>query len=123
MVCGWQIRLVCKHFLQAMHDVAHGVRSQATEAFYQALDIDRPKLIQRHKARLLLKPARNPPRVRLFARGHRCHYRRAEVLIELVWGHDDTRASLPDLTAKSWIQPHQMHVAARGPGSSYHCHS
>ena len=78
-------RLVCKHFLQAMHDVANGVRRQATEALHQALDVDRPKLIQRHEAGLLLKPARNPPGLRLSARGHRCHDRRAEVLIELVW--------------------------------------
>jgi len=77
-------RLVSKHFLQAVHDVADCIRRQATETFHKARNIDRAKLIQRHKAALLLKPARNPPGIRLPTRCHRRYDRGAEVLIELV---------------------------------------
>lgn len=84
VVLGAAYRLVCKHFLQHVNDFTDGVWCQTTEAFDESLAIDRPKLIQRHEAGLLLKPAWNPPGVRLSASGHGCHDRRAEVLIEFV---------------------------------------
>jgi uncharacterized protein YeaO (DUF488 family) len=58
--------------------------AKATETFHKALDIDRPKLIQRDKARLRLKPAGNPPGAGPSSRGHRRDDRGAKVLIEFV---------------------------------------
>jgi hypothetical protein len=103
-------RLVCKHFLQNVSDVTDSLRRQTTEAFHQSFRIDRPKLIQRHKTRLLVEPAWNPPGVRPAARRHWCHDRRAKVLIELVRRHDNARTGLPDLTAECGIQSYQVHV-------------
>jgi hypothetical protein len=37
-----------------VNDVADRVRPQTTRAFHEALDIDRPKLIERHEAGLLV---------------------------------------------------------------------
>jgi hypothetical protein len=46
--------------------------------------VDRAQLIQRHDASSLLKPARNPPGIRLASGGHRRDHRRAKVLVEFV---------------------------------------
>ena len=116
-------RLVCEHFLQTVNDLSNGVGRQTTEPLHQSFRIDRADLVERNEAGPLLKPAWNPPKVRLTTGGHWCHNRRAYMLIKLVRRHDDTRASLADFTAERGIQSHEVHVPAGESGPSYHCHS
>lgn len=93
-------------------------------ALDQTFTVDGSKLIEGDESRTVLKPAGNPPGIRVAARGHWRDNDRAQVLVQFVRRNDQTRARLPDFTARRRIESDKMHVTARDEPPRYrHRHS
>jgi hypothetical protein len=76
--------LLGKHLLQSPKHRDNGFGREPAKSFDKTLGVDRAKLIERNETRVVLKSARNPPRIGLAPGRHRSHDRCAEMLIQLV---------------------------------------
>ena len=113
-----------EHLLQPSKDRRNRLRCQPPEGAEKALGVDRAELVQSDEAGSALKATRHSPRVCPPARGHRRDDHSAQVLVQLVRGHYETRAGLLNLAAKRGIQPNEVDFAAGPSGPRYfHSHS
>jgi hypothetical protein len=82
------------------------------ERLHEALRIDRPKLIERHKTYAALKTASRTPRVRTSTGCYRRHDDCPEVIIQFVRRHDHAWPRLPDFATERGIESNEMDLAA-----------
>lgn len=78
----------------------------------QALDIDRPKLVEGNEATAAAEAASRAPRIRAPASRHRRDDQGAEVLVQFVRGHDRARPRLLDLAVQRRIESNEVDLSA-----------
>jgi hypothetical protein len=103
--------VLSKHGLQNTKDLNKCVIRQSPQPLYQAISVDRPKLISHHVAILAIKSTTHPKRIRVSAcckwRNNEC----PEMGIQLIWGDDNARPCLPDFRPTRGIQCNKKNVS------------
>src|SRR5262245_838184 len=111
-VSGSSTASFCEHLLKSLEDGRDRLWRKPTKSPDKPLSIDSPQLIQGNEAGPTLKAARHAPWICSPGGGHRSHDDCAWVCIELIRGHNETRAVVLDLAAERRVQANQVNVTA-----------
>lgn len=112
-----------QHRLKNTPQIMQRSLRQIPQSRVETVPVYRSELIGHRLTVCTLKPARCTKRVRISARLERRNRESAKVLIQLVWGHHDTRARFPDFGSSQGIQSNMEDIASCDLLFSHHDHA
>ena len=104
--------LQSEHRLKNTQQLSQRSLRQAPQSLDESFSINGPELVSHNMTVFAIKLATHTERVWMAAGGERRHNEGAEVSIQLVRRHDDTRPGLPDFRPSGGIQRDKEDVAS-----------